>query len=385
MTIPTKLLSRRTPAGRGVLLTLAPLFAVVTLAAGCGTATAPQGGAAGSGAGSAAASSAPAASSPPAASGTPVPTTTGGPVTPGQPACAGWPSGAPRGLLPASFVPVAALRCVENYQVIPGKGQWLTATLERADKDLGPLTAALRHPPGRNKPGMMCPEIAIRPVEIALVSSDGTTFLPVLPLSGCGPVQQQVLAALDALSWRPVSVRLVTQVQTPQGVASGCAASYPDPFLTYGALPPSPGGAVLGTRPASLKICVYRSGGATNGARFARAATVTGVTEQRLLAGLSGAGRGTPCTLPHSSFAVIQGGGSPLVYVELGGCDRVFRYQSGASGPMGLSRGQASQDAVATIESATAATPLSDSRRPARSITYVSWRCARLSSTGAAR
>ena len=49
---------------------------------------------------------------------------------------------------PVSFVPVAALRCVQTYQMIPGKGQWLTATLERADKNLAPLIGALRqkHP-----------------------------------------------------------------------------------------------------------------------------------------------------------------------------------------------------------------------------------------------
>ena len=36
--------------------------------------------------------------------------------------------------LPPSFVPVAVIRCVTNYQIIPGKGQWEVATLERADK-----------------------------------------------------------------------------------------------------------------------------------------------------------------------------------------------------------------------------------------------------------
>ena len=30
-----------------------------------------------------------------------------------------------------------------------------------------------------------------------------------------------------------------------------------------------------------------------------------------------------------------------VIYVELGGCDRVFRYESGAGGLMGLAAGQA--------------------------------------------
>jgi len=72
-----------------------------------------------------------------------------------------------------------------------------------------------------------------------------------------------------------------------------------------------------------------------------------------LLAGLSGAGRASLCSLPHNKFAVLGGAGAPVIYVELGGCDRVFRYESGAGGLMGLSTGQATPGAVATIESLT--------------------------------
>jgi hypothetical protein len=343
-------LFRRTRASRAALLVSVPLAAAVMLAAGCGTVgTRPAGGGSGN--------HPTATSSPSAVSSTPVPTTTGGPVTPGEPACAGWPGGVARGPLPASFVPVAVMRCVDSYQMIPGKGQWLTATLERADKNLAPLIEALRLPPGRTSPRIMCPQIAMVPPQIVLVSSDGKTIMPRLPLSGCGLVQQQVLAALSALPWQKVSVRLVSQVQTQQEVASGCTPGFRDPFVTYGSLRPSPGGAVFSAPPSSLRICVYSSGGTTSAAQFVRAATVTGSTESELLAGLSGAGRASLCTLPHSTFAVIEGPGSPLIYVELGGCDRVFRYESGAGGLMGLSIGQATPGAVATIESVTRPKP----------------------------
>jgi hypothetical protein len=110
---------------------------------------------------------------------------------------------------------------------------------------------------------------------------------------------------------------------------------------------------VFSAPPSSLRICVYSSGSATGTAQFVGAATVTGSTETALIAGLSGAGSASLCTLPHSSFAVIQGTGSPLIYVELGGCHRVFRYESRAGGLMGLSIGQATPGAVATIESVT--------------------------------
>jgi hypothetical protein len=258
-----------------------------------------------------------------------------------------------RGPLPASFVPVAVIRCVTGYQTIPGKGQWLTATLERADKNLAPLAAALRRPPGRTTPGTICPDIAMLPPQFVLISGDGKMIMPRLPLSGCGLVQAQVLAALAALPWQRISVRLVSQVQAQQQVASGCAPQHRDPFAMYGSLRPSSGGSVFGAAPASLRICVYNSGGTASTPQFARAATVTGATETSLLAGLSGARRTTVCTLPRPMFAVVEGPGSPVVYVELGGCNRVLRYESKAGGLMGLSIGQATPEAVATIESVT--------------------------------
>ena len=347
---------------RSALLVPALLAALVTLAAGCGTVTTPQAGG-GSGHGQTPASSPSAVSGSPVPSGSsvpggsPVPTTTGGPVTPGQPACSGWPSNVAHGSLPASFVPVAVIRCVTSYQTIPGKGQWEVATLERADNNLAPLMAALRNPVGRTSPGTMCPQIAIVPPQFVLVSGDGTMLVPRLPTSGCGLVQQQVLVALAALAWQQVSVRLVSQIQTQQEVASGCTPQYRDPFTVTESLRPSSGRGGLGAQPSSLRICVYTSGSATSTAQFVRAATVTGTAESELLAGLSGAGRASLCTLPHGKFAVLGGANAPLMYVELGGCDRVFRYESGAGGLMGLSTGQATPVAVAAIESLTHSAP----------------------------
>jgi hypothetical protein len=360
-------LARRRGARAGLLVAV-PLVAVATLAAGCGTAatrtsggaaTRTSGGAATRTSGGAATSSPGAASgtAAPAAGPTPVPTTTGGPVTPGQPACAGWPATVPHGPLPASFVPVAAMRCVTSDQTIPGKGEWLTATLERADKNLGPLVTALRQPSDHAAPGVICPAIAMVPPQFVLVSGDGKMIMPRLPLSGCGLVQRPVLAALAALSWQKVSVRLVSPVQTQQETASGCAPQDSDPFTAYGSLRPSAGGPVFGTSPASLRICVYGSGAAGSAPRFLRAATVAGTAERELITGLSGAGRVTVCSLPRSAFAVIGGPGSPLIYVELGGCYRVLRYEAVAGRLMRLSVGQATPGAVAVIKSVTHSGP----------------------------
>ena len=151
---------------------------------------------------------------------TPVPTVSGGRVTPGVPACVGWPASAPRVSLPASFVPVAAERCVNGAQTIPGKGLWQTASLQRADSGLDALVSALHQPPGRHQPGTACPDLAIIPPQVVLISATGQELIPQLPVSGCGLVQSRVLAALAALPWRVVSVRLIAAIPGASGTGT---------------------------------------------------------------------------------------------------------------------------------------------------------------------
>ncbi len=351
--------TRHSRVTRATLLASVPLLALITFVAGCGTTTTPP-----SAAGTARPSSGKSATASPAptsGTATPVPTTTGGPpVVPGQPACTDWPGNAPHGALPTSFVPVEVLRCVISYQMIPGKGQWETATLQRADKDLAALIAALRKPLyAPREPGIMCPEIEIEPPQVVLINGDGKTLVPDFPVTGCGLIEQPVLSALDALPWQTVSVRLVAQVATQPEVSSGCSPGSSDPFAEYQSPKLSAGGPMFGAPPASLRICVYSSGGSALTSKFLRGTTVTGPTVTTLLAGLSGAARTPVCTLPHAMFAVVGGEtpSAPEVYVELGGCDRVYRYESTSGGLMGIAMGQATPEAVAIIESATHPTP----------------------------
>jgi hypothetical protein len=346
------MITRRARASRVTLFATVPLLALVTLASGCGTASAPPSG--GESSSSPSASAHPSGGGTPTTAPSPVPTTTGGTVTPGVPPCTGWPTRAPHEALPASFIPVAVLRCVTSYQTIPGKGQWETATLERADKDLGTLITALRLPPGHTSPGIMCPDIAMLPPQIVLIDASGTQIIPRLPIGRCGLVASQVLAALAKLPWQPVSVRLIAQVQTPGEISSGCTPGFKDPFVVYGSPQPSLGGAIYTTLPASLRICVYSVSGSLSTSQFLRGTTVTGATESALLAGLSGARTTSMCTLPHAQFAVLAGDPSfPLIYVEMGGCYRVLRYETEGGGLMGLSTGQATQQAVAIINTVT--------------------------------
>jgi hypothetical protein len=136
------------------------------------------------------------------------------PVVPVKTACTGWPS-VPAGTLPASFVPASVLRCVTGYTKVPGKGTWLTATLEKADTNLTPLATALRALSGTKQPGQMCPQFVMIPPAIVLVGTDGTKIRPHFPVTDCGQIQQQVFAALGALHWQTVSQRLVDKAPAP--------------------------------------------------------------------------------------------------------------------------------------------------------------------------
>jgi hypothetical protein len=226
MSTPNAPIAAARRAGTRVWAVTAALLAAGTLAAGCGTthAGAPSPGstpnpsatsasaAPSASFASASASAVPSGSAQSSGLAAPVPTVSGGRMTPGEPACAGWPASAPTASLPVSFVPVAVERCVNGAQTIPGKGLWQTASLQRADSGLDALVSALHRPPGTHQPGTACPMLAIIPPRIVLISATGQELIPRLPVSGCGLVQSQVLAALATLPWRLVSVRLIAPI-----------------------------------------------------------------------------------------------------------------------------------------------------------------------------
>ena len=144
--------------------------------------------------------------SPPAArppSGTPAPTGSD---------CANWPSSAPAGVLPVTFVPVQALRCVLSTTSVPGKGVYTSATLQRATRDLETLVVALRRPSGHMLPGTICPALAMAPPQLVLIAGNGAMIRPRIPVNDCGIIQLQVLSALNQLPWQNVSVRLLSRL-----------------------------------------------------------------------------------------------------------------------------------------------------------------------------
>ena len=67
---------------------------------------------------------------------------------------------------------VACRRFLRQYQIIPGKGQWETATLERADQGLAPLLTALRRPNQTRPLGTFCSDLVELPPQFVLVGKD---------------------------------------------------------------------------------------------------------------------------------------------------------------------------------------------------------------------
>jgi hypothetical protein len=188
-----------------------PLLVAGALAAGCGTVAANPGGPNQPAGTTASASSGSASAPAPAPSATPVPTVSGGPILTGVTACAGWPSDAPHAKLTALFQPVAVERCVTGFQVIRGKGNWETATLEKSTDNLTALVEVLLQPSTRVQPGVYCPEYAVIPPQVLLINSTGKQLIPRLPVGACGMTNARVLTTLAAMSWQPVSVRLIAK------------------------------------------------------------------------------------------------------------------------------------------------------------------------------
>ena len=212
------------------------LLVAGALAAGCGTTHA--------GAASGGSPSGPATSAAPLAAATGVPTVSGGSVVAGEPACAGWPASAPTGTVPLSFALASVEQCVNGTQTLPGKGQWVTATLQQANAGLAGLVNALRRPAATRQPGTICPDALLLPPQIVLVSKSGQKLIPLIPVSDCGLIQPQLIEALSALHWQPVSVRLISRI--PAAVPAATPPAAPATPVMPETMRPQSGGGVQG-------------------------------------------------------------------------------------------------------------------------------------------
>ena len=94
-------------------------------------------------------------------------------------------------------------------------------------------------PSAGHQPDVFCPEFVVIPPQIVLFNSTGQELIPRLPVGACGSVDSQVLSTLAAMTWQPVSVRLVTKV-SPGGGAEDLPRRLHRPGLAQGSRPRFP-------------------------------------------------------------------------------------------------------------------------------------------------
>jgi hypothetical protein len=255
------------------------------------------------------------------------------------------------GPVPAGFVAVAAIRCIQTDQEVPSHGLWQFDLWQVAHHGLAQLVTALRRPSVRPPSGLACAEPGFSVPPFVLLGSDRHMIYPKLPTEECGNPQPQVLAAVRALGWVTVASRRGVQVETQAGVQSRCPAGWKDMIgftasFDHGrSLRSSPGGQVFSPRPRTLQVCVYRDRSGPLDTFLVGGSRISGTTETTLLTGIAAGRSSATCSQPHTMFAVLLPSGiGQAAYVEIGGCQRVLRPDNRI--------GQASPAALAIIDQA---------------------------------
>jgi hypothetical protein len=124
----------------------------------------------------------------------------------------------PSAPLEADFRPVSAVRCVVGLAFVttPPTGSPAGPTgspagpagrrLARSDGPFDALVAALRTPPPTHSGGdLICTLQYEVPVFVALTDATGLTVVPAVPATPCGFRLPEVNAAIDAMTWVPIT------------------------------------------------------------------------------------------------------------------------------------------------------------------------------------
>src|SRR5216683_2673928 len=134
----------------------------------------------------------------------------------------------PREPLPATFKPVAVVRCYSKTRGVNGHGLWRFTVKQQADHRLAAFIAALRRPSVRTPAGEACPAIGYLDPPFALVDRHGRILRPTLPATECGRPFQAAITGLEHLPWVTVSVRRTVQIATRAELLAGCDPKYGD-------------------------------------------------------------------------------------------------------------------------------------------------------------
>jgi hypothetical protein len=230
----------------------------------------------------------------------------------------------------ARYAAVAVVLCdYPETRAYPGEGLWTVRIRRVATRGLGRLLFALKRHDDSPSSGA-CPGVGYGPLSLLL--TDGSTHYlhPRMPRDECGGPQRMYSEAEKALVWRTVSVDRVALSRSPASLASGCEMRWKNEIHLLGpSVKTSAGGPVFSRRPRTTrKICIYRTGSDQDIGEFVRSVRLSGSQVNDFDAAVSGPGPTGDCQAQHR-FAVVFGPGN-RVNIELGGCWRVLRVDSGA-------------------------------------------------------
>ena len=242
------------------------------------------------------------------------------------------PAAAPVGALPSAARVTGVLRCVTAPERVAGDGEWQVIRQQRATgAPVAALLSALALPSEPPEVNIACAAVLVMPTAVELETSSGKVLVGP-PQTACGNPLRQVVTAFEALPWMTVTTTKVRQLRSEAAMVAGCSPWKDMVAIEEQAAKPATGGAVV-PPDASVSVCVYRSEyppGWVAGSQYAvngipvGGRPLTADEATRLGTLLATAGPAAPCTVPHTSFAVVFFGKGDPLYAELDGCLRVL-------------------------------------------------------------
>lgn len=227
----------------------------------------------------------------------------------------------------AAFPAVAVVNCRTDVKSYAGEGEWVVLVRQVTVDGLPQLMSALTRPDEQASSGdTACAAVGYGPLTILLAGRSGAYLHPRAPATACGAPQPAVLAAVNGLTWRTVSVSRIEQTRTEASITSGCDMGWKNETAIDAAnASDSAGGPVFTTDAETpLRVCIYRvADDDPQVGAFERGLTLDGSDSRRLRDALTGPGPGGGCAV-QDTFAVIRAAGQ-WVTLELGGCWRLVR------------------------------------------------------------
>jgi len=228
-----------------------------------------------------------------------------------------------------SFGAVAALQCFSTEHTYPD-GEWNVKVRKASQTGIDAFVQSLDAPDASMTTGA-CADILIFTPPVALIDSEGAYLFPRFPLDGCRQPQAELVDHIT--DWQVISTTKVRLDKSRAEIDAGCEHEWKNEILldSQGGTKSGDGGRVFASTPVdeTLHACIYRTETSDPSVGvFDRGVMVTAPDAQRLRDALAGAGPSGDCA-PQDEFAVVMTVSKAWLNLELGGCWRVERNDTG--------------------------------------------------------